>query len=128
MPGPGTGVLYPDVTCAGMTVGSGAGFFSADISDQATIDAFLAGNPIHAAHMDLNGTGANRKLGIHFSSAANVPEGQFPNYVDGYYASHFRAQTRDAGNGSMAVDIEVFDRDQNKLVTRTATFGSCAKQ
>lgn len=125
--GAGTGVLYPDVACTGLKVGSGAGFFSADITDEAAIDQFLAGDPILAAHVAVNGTAPNRTLSVYFGSLNNTPAGQLPNYSEGFGAA-WHAQTRDAGNGTMAVDVKVYDRAQGKVVTRSATFASCAKQ
>jgi hypothetical protein len=119
----GDQVLYPSVQCNGMTLGSGAGFFAADVKDPAAIAALLGGDEIYATRLATSNSGAT--LSFFYSSSVNVPAGQLPRYVEGYYSSAPAAEAKDAGDGKMTVSIRALDRTKNTAETLSWTFDGC---
>jgi hypothetical protein len=117
-------VLYPEITCDGAKVGSGAGYFAVDVKDEAAIDklATKANYEIPAARIGITGNAPSRTLSLTFGSRdANG------NYVDGYYAPSSRAETKLEGS-NLTLSVKVYDKVQNQVATKSATFGNCVRQ
>jgi hypothetical protein len=116
-------VLYPEITCDGAKVGSGAGTFAIDVQDETAIDA-LATSPseIAAARIGITGSAPSRTLSLPFGSRDN--EGR---YVDGYYANAWRAEA--APNGTeLTLRVKAYDKTAKKIVTKSVTFANCVAQ
>ena len=112
-------VLNPDVTCNGLVMGGGAGFFAIDIRDAAavaTLGAGLDGSLIY-------GTPVTASAGIFsgtFSSETTDPGQALPSYRD-------PGGTRVYPTGTtMHVEVDVYDRAANAVRTLSATFDGCA--
>lgn len=117
-------VLYPEITCDGAKVGSGAGYFAIDVKDQGAIDT-LATKPnyeIAAARIGITGNAPNRTLSLTFGS--KDAQG---NYVDGYYAPSSRAETKLEGS-KLTLSVKVYDRVANQMATKSVTFANCVTQ
>ena len=112
-------VLHPSVTCDGLVLGSGAGFFAVDIHDAAaiaTLGAGLDGSRIYGT--PIARTSANLMSGT-FSSETTDPGETLPAF-------------RDAGGtrvvphgGTMAVEMDTYVRATNTVQTLAATFTNC---
>lgn len=123
-PPAGGAVLYPEITCDGAKVGSGAGYFAVDVKNEAAIDTLAtnATSEIAAARIGITGSAPGRTLSLTFGSRdANG------NYFDGYYAPSSRAETKLEG-GNLTLSVKVYDRVANKVVTKSASFGNCVTQ
>lgn len=120
---PGGNVLYPEVTCAGLRLGGAAGYFAADVTDQAAVDLLgagvLAGTRIDAARVGVAGSGASRVLSVPFGS--RDADGR---YFDGYGAA-VRAEAKPAGAGKIALTLMAYDRAAGRVEPVSYTFDGC---
>jgi hypothetical protein len=106
-------VLYPEITCDGAKVGSGAGYFAIDVKDEAAIDTLATkpGYEIAAARIGITGNAPSRTLSLTF----------------GYYAPSSRADTKLEGS-NLTLSVKVYDRVANQMATKSVTFASCVTQ
>jgi hypothetical protein len=118
-PAPSGYVLYPDVTCNGLVMGSGAGLFAVDIRDAAAIatlgagldGSWIYGTPVTASATLFSGT---------FSSETTDPGQTLPSYRD-------PGGTRVYPTGStMQVEVDVYDRATGTVRTVSAAFDGCS--
>jgi hypothetical protein len=113
-------VLYPEVTCDGLKVGSGAGYFAADVKDENAIDQLATtSSEIGAAHLGVAGNAPSRVLSLTFGS--KDAQG---NYIDGYYSGSARAETKKSGS-DVTLSVKSYDRNAKKIVEKSATFHNC---
>lgn len=113
-------VLYPEYKCNGLTVGSGAGYFAADVKGEGAIDSLATtSSEIGAARVGVVGNAPKRTLSLTFSSKDSAGR-----YVDGYYSPSSRAVAE--RNGSDAtLTVKVYDRNAKKIVDKSVTFHNC---
>lgn len=121
---PSGNVLYPEVTCAGLRLGSGAGFFVADVTDPAAVDVLGAGASgaakINAARIGIAGTGATRVLSLPFGE--RDASGR---YVDGGYGGAWRAEAKAIGGGKTTLTVKAYDRASKQVEPLSWTFAGC---
>lgn len=116
--------MFPFPFVLPFTIGSGAGFFAADVKDPAAIAAFTGdATKIYATRRATSGGG--KTLSFFYGSSVNVPAGQLPTYMEGYSSSAWAAEIADAGDGKMSVSIRALDRASQKVEVPSWTFDGC---
>jgi hypothetical protein len=127
-------ILHTDVECenGSFRLGSGAGYFAADIDVPAAIANLGSGldnSLIYGAATGHSGSPANI-FSIYFGSMRNVDDAALPTYVDQGYPmtdDTVRAIAFPVGTDSMGVKIKVYDRATKQRRDLEYTFTGCRR-